>query len=47
MPEIQYGVAGSYGLTESLSIGAEFLHGRFGDNSEDRNAATVQLGMKF
>lgn len=46
MPEIQYGVAGVYGLTDNMTLTLEYLHGKFAQD-EDRDLVTAQLGLQF
>ena len=46
-PEAQYGLAASYGLTDSVTISAEYLHGEYEDSSEQRDVVTAQMGVEF
>lgn len=46
-PEIQYGVGASTRIAESAILAAEFLHGEFDDDIEDRNIFTMQAALEF
>jgi len=45
-PELQYGLAASYGLTENMTLAAEYLRGEF-DEMPDRDMLTAQMAMEF
>ncbi|MFH0878269.1 MAG: LbtU family siderophore porin [Lentisphaerota bacterium] len=45
-PEWQYGLAGSYGLMEGVSVKLEYLRGQFKDD-DDSDTVTGELAMEF
>ena len=47
MPEIQYGIAGTYGFTDNVVVTVEYLRGEFDDDAPGRDIVTAQLGMAF
>ena len=48
MPEAQYGVCASYGLTDNVSLALEYMHGTFDDNDvDDIDLVTAQVGLEF
>jgi porin-like protein len=48
MPEVQYGVAAAYGLTDNVSLAMEYMHGTFDDNEVDEiDLVTAQIGLEF
>lgn len=49
-PETQYGLCGSWGIRENVSLSLEYLRGEFdsfGDGAENRNMVTAQLALEF
>lgn len=47
LPEVQYGVAASYGLYENVTVALEYLHGEFNDEGITRDLVTAQLAVEF
>lgn len=47
MPELQYGIAGTYGFTDNMVVTLEYLHGEFDNDIDSRDIVTAQLGMEF
>jgi len=55
-PELQYGVAVSWGVMEGVSVSAEYLHGEYdedfgadedGNVLDSRDLVTAQLSVEF
>lgn len=46
LPEIQYGVAVSYGLLDNTTLALEYLYGEF-ENDDKRDLVTAQLAIAF
>ena len=46
-PETQYGVAVLYGLSEYITLAADYLHGEFPDGEPDRDLASFQVGLRY
>jgi hypothetical protein len=47
LPESEYGAVLNWGIFDSTNLAFEYLHGKFEDNLQETDVATIQLAVEF